>query len=350
MEFHQPIPQGVFGAERGQFRADLRVPSEDDVRGQGPLDAVEPVLRQPGRRRLEDPPAQPAERHRPPPQLQRPAQQQSGAGRFAGGVRRRAQPRELPYVQHRPARIEQEPGIRADHRGPRVREAPAQQTGGVLQLLPRRGRRVVPHRLRQSGGRHHPPRLQRERRQHPAAARPADLQHAPVQGDVHRTQQGEDQGHGGLRSTPWRTGGRRMGRRWAPIVASAHLAGAGVEPLPLRPRPLREDNPHAQQMYPPHAHRLPGAALLTVVLLSLAGLTAPEASAAPSGPTVAVAMGDSFISGEGARWLGNTDRHQGSRNGSDRAWTGGSTYDPSKVYGATGAVGGCHRSGGPSQR
>ncbi|MFA7765517.1 GDSL-type esterase/lipase family protein [Streptomyces sp. NRRL S-448] len=87
-----------------------------------------------------------------------------------------------------------------------------------------------------------------------------------------------------------------------------------------------------------------GAALLTVVLLSLAGLTAPEASAAPSGPTVAVAMGDSFLSGEGGRWLGNTDRHQGSRNGSDRAWTGGSTYDPSKVYGATGAVGGCHRS------
>ncbi|MBT2539879.1 hypothetical protein J7E99_03950 [Streptomyces sp. ISL-44] len=88
-----------------------------------------------------------------------------------------------------------------------------------------------------------------------------------------------------------------------------------------------------------------GAALLTVVLLGLAGLTAPEASAAtPSGPTVAVAMGDSFISGEGGRWLGNTDRHDGSRNGTDRAWTGGSTYDPAKVYGATGAVGGCHRS------
>ncbi|MEU9373364.1 hypothetical protein AB0D94_06300 [Streptomyces sp. NPDC048255] len=87
-----------------------------------------------------------------------------------------------------------------------------------------------------------------------------------------------------------------------------------------------------------------GAALLTVALLALAGLTAPEASAAPAGPTVAVAMGDSFISGEGGRWLGNTDRYQGARNGTDRAWTGGSDYDPAKVYGATGEVGGCHRS------
>ncbi|MCX5194247.1 GDSL-type esterase/lipase family protein [Streptomyces sp. NBC_00249] len=89
-----------------------------------------------------------------------------------------------------------------------------------------------------------------------------------------------------------------------------------------------------------------GAALLTVALLGLAGLTAPDASAAPSGPAVAVAMGDSFISGEGGRWLGNTDRYAGSRNGTDRAWTGGSSYDPAKVYGASAAVGGCHRSDG----
>lgn len=101
------------------------------------------------------------------------------------------------------------------------------------------------------------------------------------------------------------------------------------------------------------------AALLTAAVLGLAGLTVPHAqaqaqaqaraqaaapAAPPSGPAVAVAMGDSFISGEAGRWLGNTDRYDGSRNGTDRAWTGGSTYDPAKVYGATGAVGGCHRS------
>ncbi|MFJ3925833.1 hypothetical protein [Streptomyces sp. NPDC090022] len=111
-----------------------------------------------------------------------------------------------------------------------------------------------------------------------------------------------------------------------------------------------------------------GAALLTVALLGLAGLTAPDAHAGPApgpaaltappgsavpagsqgsalsgGPVVAVAMGDSFISGEGGRWLGNTDRYAGSRNGTDRAWTG-SGYEPGRVYGASGAVGGCHRS------
>ncbi|AWZ04788.1 MULTISPECIES: hypothetical protein [unclassified Streptomyces] len=98
------------------------------------------------------------------------------------------------------------------------------------------------------------------------------------------------------------------------------------------------------------------AALLTAAVLGLAGLSVPQATARasaaspPSGPAVAVAMGDSFISGEAGRWLGNTDRYDGSRNGTDRAWTGGSKYDPAKVYGASGAVGGCHRSGGPSQR
>ncbi|MBT2451627.1 hypothetical protein J7F03_32130 [Streptomyces sp. ISL-43] len=98
------------------------------------------------------------------------------------------------------------------------------------------------------------------------------------------------------------------------------------------------------------------AALLTAAVLGLAGLTVPQATAQataqarasaaspPSGPAVAVAMGDSFISGEAGRWLGNTDRYAGSRNGTDRAWTSGSAYDPAKVYGASGAVGGCHRS------
>ncbi|MFD0574379.1 GDSL-type esterase/lipase family protein [Kitasatospora gansuensis] len=97
-----------------------------------------------------------------------------------------------------------------------------------------------------------------------------------------------------------------------------------------------------------------GAALLTGALLTLAAavggsvpaVAAPLPAAAlapPTGPTVAVALGDSFISGEGGRWLGNSARYQTDRNGTDRAWTG-SGYDPSRVYGSTAAVEGCHRS------
>ncbi|OII60212.1 hypothetical protein BJP40_11105 [Streptomyces sp. CC53] len=90
-----------------------------------------------------------------------------------------------------------------------------------------------------------------------------------------------------------------------------------------------------------------GLALFTAVLLGSTLHTAPagaaRAAAPPPGPGVAVAMGDSFISGEAGRWLGNTDRYEGARNGTDRAWTG-SGYDPSRVYGGTAAVGGCHRS------
>ncbi|MEW2035350.1 hypothetical protein AB0901_33215 [Streptomyces roseifaciens] len=71
--------------------------------------------------------------------------------------------------------------------------------------------------------------------------------------------------------------------------------------------------------------------------------TPASTPAPPAGPTAAVALGDSFISGEGGRWLGNTDRYDKGRNGTDRAWTG-TAYDPGRVYGATAAVGGCHRS------
>ncbi|GGV05166.1 hypothetical protein GCM10010275_50810 [Streptomyces litmocidini] len=90
---------------------------------------------------------------------------------------------------------------------------------------------------------------------------------------------------------------------------------------------------------PPRALR---ALLALCTAAGLASLTAPAAHASPgSGPTAVVAMGDSYISGEAGRWLGNSLTNSGSRNGTDRAWTG-STYDPSKVYGAT--AGGCHRS------
>ncbi|MEV7773998.1 GDSL-type esterase/lipase family protein [Kitasatospora sp. NPDC086791] len=93
-----------------------------------------------------------------------------------------------------------------------------------------------------------------------------------------------------------------------------------------------------------------GRRLLTAAValpLAVAGLAvaAPASAApasAPSAPTASVTLGDSYISGEAGRWKGNSAGTSGSRNGSDRAWTG-SSYDPSRVYGAT-AASGCDRS------
>ncbi|MGW0769398.1 GDSL-type esterase/lipase family protein [Streptomyces sp. NPDC002676] len=77
--------------------------------------------------------------------------------------------------------------------------------------------------------------------------------------------------------------------------------------------------------------------------LVAAGLaTAARAAAAPSGPTASVTLGDSYISGEAGRWMGNSATFTGGRNGTDRAWTG-TSYDPAQVYGST-AVNGCDRS------
>jgi lysophospholipase L1-like esterase len=64
-------------------------------------------------------------------------------------------------------------------------------------------------------------------------------------------------------------------------------------------------------------------------------------------PSAIVAMGDSFISGEGGRWLGNGSEPLGTRSGTDRAAFGcgalGCEYDPARVYGASEADD-CHRS------
>jgi lysophospholipase L1-like esterase len=64
-------------------------------------------------------------------------------------------------------------------------------------------------------------------------------------------------------------------------------------------------------------------------------------------PTAIVAMGDSFISGEGGRWLGNGSEPFGTRSGTDRAAYGcgslGCAYDPVRVYGSSEAND-CHRS------
>ncbi|MGW6820333.1 GDSL-type esterase/lipase family protein [Streptomyces sp. NPDC055005] len=90
--------------------------------------------------------------------------------------------------------------------------------------------------------------------------------------------------------------------------------------------------------------RLAGAALilpLTAAALVTGGAGTSAASPG-NGPTAVVSLGDSYISGEAGRWKGNSLTNGGNRNGTDRAWAGGSSYDPSKVYGAT--AGGCHRS------
>jgi lysophospholipase L1-like esterase len=71
------------------------------------------------------------------------------------------------------------------------------------------------------------------------------------------------------------------------------------------------------------------------------------AAPAAARPTAIVSMGDSFISGEGGRWLGNGSEPFGTRSGTDRAAYDcgalGCEYDPARVYGASEAND-CHRS------
>jgi lysophospholipase L1-like esterase len=82
-------------------------------------------------------------------------------------------------------------------------------------------------------------------------------------------------------------------------------------------------------------------AALAIVAFILA--VAPAAAR----PTAIVAMGDSFISGEGGRWLGNGSEPFGTRSGTDRAAYDcgilGCEYDPARIYGASEAND-CHRS------
>jgi lysophospholipase L1-like esterase len=73
----------------------------------------------------------------------------------------------------------------------------------------------------------------------------------------------------------------------------------------------------------------------------------PALARAGSGPTAIVSLGDSFISGEGGRWLGNGSEPFGTRSGTDRAAFGCDgwvcEYDPARVYGDS-EENGCHRS------
>ncbi len=82
--------------------------------------------------------------------------------------------------------------------------------------------------------------------------------------------------------------------------------------------------------------------------IALAVTGAATASGSPgSSRTAIVSLGDSFISGEGGRWMGNGSEPFGTRSGTDRAadcdgW-GSCDYEPERVYG-TSERSGCHRS------
>jgi GDSL-like lipase/acylhydrolase family protein len=88
------------------------------------------------------------------------------------------------------------------------------------------------------------------------------------------------------------------------------------------------------------------AAVALVAVLAAPAL--PVAEAQPgSARTAIVSLGDSFISGEGGRWMGNGSEPVGTRSGTDRAAFGcdawGCEYDAGRVYGSTEGSG-CHRS------
>jgi hypothetical protein len=77
------------------------------------------------------------------------------------------------------------------------------------------------------------------------------------------------------------------------------------------------------------------------------GSCGAASAAADERSTAIVSLGDSFVSGEGGRWLGNGSEPFGTRSGTDRAAYGcdgwGCEYDPGRVYGAS-EQSGCHRS------
>ncbi|MGI8864026.1 MAG: GDSL-type esterase/lipase family protein [Solirubrobacteraceae bacterium] len=89
-------------------------------------------------------------------------------------------------------------------------------------------------------------------------------------------------------------------------------------------------------------------AAFTAALLLIAGMSSSAYAGPRSASTAVVTMGDSYISGEAGRWLGNSINSFGNRDGTDRAcvYTAGicTSYDRSKVYVGGSAANGCHRS------
>jgi hypothetical protein len=80
-----------------------------------------------------------------------------------------------------------------------------------------------------------------------------------------------------------------------------------------------------------------------LILLVVAVPAAPAAAKQAARPTAAVSLGDSYISGEGGRWQGNSIDPLADRDGTDRAFSG-TGYDVSRVYLPPSDTDGCHRS------
>ncbi|WP_083936953.1 GDSL-type esterase/lipase family protein [Longispora albida] len=78
------------------------------------------------------------------------------------------------------------------------------------------------------------------------------------------------------------------------------------------------------------------------VAVATAGMLVQAAPAHAAVPALAVALGDSYISGEAGRWQGNSDTTTGGSGGTDRSWNG-TNADATRIYGSTFASG-CHRS------
>jgi len=96
------------------------------------------------------------------------------------------------------------------------------------------------------------------------------------------------------------------------------------------------------------SHRPIAAAVAAVCAAGLL-MASPPGLASAAGPdelpSALVTLGDSFMSGEGGRWQGNSDNYDDSRDGTDRAYNdkGVIKYDPRIVYGAS-YGNGCNRS------
>jgi hypothetical protein len=93
--------------------------------------------------------------------------------------------------------------------------------------------------------------------------------------------------------------------------------------------------------------RAMGAVFAATALLG-ASADAPAVASPGSTATAIVSVGDSFISGEGGRWLGNGSEALGTRSGTDRAAydcdaLGICEYDAGRIYGAS-EENDCHRS------
>lgn len=89
------------------------------------------------------------------------------------------------------------------------------------------------------------------------------------------------------------------------------------------------------------------ARAITILLIAVATVAAtlggPVGAQVDPEPTAIVSLGDSYISGEAARWVGNSYEQIGDRNGTDRAHRGPLDYDVDSIYVDGTNDSGCHR-------